>query len=112
MKPKKGLSSILKVAADKAKRQDVYSNKPKEDKPKEDKPKEVVVSKDDNLTFKQKKQKLKQKAKLNKLESKANMTDADKKKRRGDLGKNVLGIIGGVTTASTAYSKIKKNLKE
>lgn len=121
-----GLSGMLKATASKAKKKDVYSatpptgDKPGTEKPVEkkkvvkknvEKKKVVKTSTDDNLTFKQKKKKLKQDTKLNKLEKKANMTDEEKKNKRKNVGKGALSVLGGIATASQVYNSVKGNIK-
>ena len=121
MKPKKGgLGGMLQATANDAKKKDAYSTTLKE----EDPPKKKKVQKStgvkektdveklpSTMTFKQKKKALKQGIKLKKIESKGNETDTEKKARRLAALKTAGSVVGGVVSASSAYSQIKKNIK-
>ena len=121
MKPKKGgLGGMLQATANDAKKKDAYSTTLKEEGP----PKKRKVQKStgvkektdveklpSTMTFKQKKKALKQGIKLKKIESKGNQTDAQKKAKRLAAMKAAGKVVGGVVTASSAYSQVKKNIK-
>ena len=127
MKPKKGgLGGMLQATANDAKKKDAYSTTLKEeDPPKKKTPKSTgvkgktgVKEKTDveklpsTMTFKQKKQALKQGIRLKNIESKGKETRAEKKARRLAAMKIAGSVAGGLVSSSSAYSQIKKNIKD
>ena len=121
MKPKKGgLGGMLQATANDAKKKDAYSTTLKEEDPPKKKVQKSTGVKEktdveklpSTMTFKQKKKALKQGIKLKKIESKGKETDAQKKARRVAALKTAGSVAGGLVSASSAYSQIKKNIKD